>query len=297
MSDPLPSTAGRIVIRASTLSGYLDCQLRAAMVALGPLFREHGYEIEPYRANVGALVGSGVHGGAEVGLKERMKGGAITPLSTLEDAAVETFRERRRAEKEEQGAVEFIMDAESPTMDGAERQVRRMIRAYRDDVVSAAHPLAVESRIEAEIRPGVILSGKADLLHLDAGSTGALQTVKDLKTGRRRSPPQKHLAQVGSYSLLFRTEGFRPTDAQIDFLHRVKLEKPQPDVEAQPLVLEQAEAVAWATLNDFAEKALAFAKNGDASIFLPNPNSMLCGDRFCRLYGTASCPATRRLAA
>ena len=36
-------------VRAPTLPAYLDCQLRAAGVALAWLFREHGYEIGPAR--------------------------------------------------------------------------------------------------------------------------------------------------------------------------------------------------------------------------------------------------------
>jgi hypothetical protein len=56
-------------IRAPTLAAYLDCQLRAAGVALAWLFREHGYEVGPARElgglgaglTEGSLSLSGVH--------------------------------------------------------------------------------------------------------------------------------------------------------------------------------------------------------------------------------------------
>lgn len=276
-----------IIIRASSLPSYLDCQLRAAVSQLGHVFDLHGHQIARARGNVGAMIGSGVHGGAEVALKERMTAGTLAPVDVVEDAAIAAFRDRLDAE----GGDDLVMDQDSPTVSDAERQVRRMVRQYRVDVAERANPLAVESRIEADVGDGVVLSGQADLLHLDEQRSGC--AVRDLKTGRRRIAPTRHAAQCGSYSLLFRTLGFAPDHIQIDWLKRERLDKPQPDVEAQPLDVDDCERIAFATIGEFGAKARAFAADGDPARFLLNPSSHLCNPKYCRAYGSAVCAATR----
>lgn len=280
-------SAEPITIRASSLPAFQDCQLRAAANTHSRLFREHGHELLPYCGNIGAVIGSGVHAGAEVGLSERMFG-TLAPLDALEDAAIEGFRKRL----DEDAADGMILDDDTPTHSVAERQVRRMIGRYREDVVASARPVAVESRIKAEFRPGVTLSGQSDLLHLDATADGETATVRDLKTSRHKSTPFKHASQLGAYSLLFRSRGHETAAAQIDYLRRVKIDKQQPQVEQQPLDVVGCEIIATAVLNDFSTKLAAFAADGDPHRFLPNATSRLCSGRFCRLFGQPSCPAT-----
>lgn len=279
-----------ITIRASSLPGYLDCQLRAAVSQLGSLFQAHGHEVGRPFPNIGALVGSGVHKAAEVALTERMMAGTLAAVSTVEDAAVDAFRARRAQELEE-GAGEVIMDGDSPTMDAAERQVARMARQYRQDVAAVARPVAVESRITIETGVGeVLLSGQSDLLHLD--DQGAGNVVRDLKNSRTKANAAKHASQLGAYSLLFRSQGHTTHGAQIDHLPRVKIERPQPPVEHHPLDVAGAERIAHAVTTEFATKALAFAEDGDPSRFLVNPASNLCSPKFCRAFGCPACPAT-----
>jgi hypothetical protein len=279
-----------ITIRASSLPSYLDCQLRAAVSQLGSLFLAHGHEVARPYPNIGALVGTGVHAAAEVALTERMMAGTLSAVSTMEDAAVDAFRARRTQELEE-GAGPVIMDGESPTMDAAEHQVARMARQYRQDVVATARPLAVENRITIETGVGdVMLSGQSDLLHLDDQRTG--NVVRDLKNSRAKPAAVKHIAQIGAYSLLFRSQGHETHGAQIDHLARVKVSKVQPPVEHYPLDVAGAERIAHAVTSEFATKALALADDGDPGRFLVNPASNLCNAKFCRAYGCPVCPAT-----
>lgn len=279
----------RIGIRASILPGYLDCQLRAAVTVLGSDFREHGYEIRRPRSNIGALFGSGMHGGGETALKELMLAGSLMPLSAIEDASIEAFRARHADEVQYDG--ELVMDEDSPTIDAAEAQLRRAARQWRADVLERAQPIAVESYVEADLIPGVKLTGHADLLHLDGQEDRRI--LRDLKTSRRKQHGTKFQSQIGAYSLLFRSEGYETTGAQIDHLRRAPLAKPQPAMEMEPLEVEACEQIAHSTLKDFATKALAFRADGDPSSFLVNPASQLCSQKFCRAWGTAVCPATR----
>lgn len=281
-----------VTIRASGLSGYADCALRAAAHAQPTLFGAAGFELHPASTNFGALIGSGVHAGAEVALKGKMLGDSV-PLSTCEDAAIEEYRDRRRREAD--GKV-LVGDETAGDHNQAEAQVRRMVDRYRKDVVAEAEPVAVERRLEAEVMPGVILSGQSDLLHLDRGQDAAKprEIVRDLKTTRRRSAhPMAHAPQIGSYSLLFRSRGHDPTEARLDLLPRVRLAKPQPPVERKDLDIEAAEQIAHAVAHEFGSKLLAFAQDGDARRFVPNPGSSLCSRKFCRLHGMPACPATR----
>lgn len=282
-------TSTTITIRASSLTGYADCQLRAVAHSMPALFEEHGHEMAPPRGNIGALIGTGTHGAGEAGHTELMQRGIVPPLSVLEDAGIEAFRERFREEREV--SLEIIMDGEAPDANAAERQVRRMVAAYRTGVMMHANPIAVESRINAELRPGVILSGQADLLTLEELESGE-RVVADLKTSRRPQAAAKHAPQTGCYSLLFRSRGHETSSTRIDGIKRVALAKPQPPVEQQWFPVEQAERIAWATITDFADKAEAFVADGDPSRLLTNPSSLLCNPKFCRLYGKAACPST-----
>jgi hypothetical protein len=277
-----------LVLRASSLGNYQDCQLRAAAHALPELFAGHGHGMAPRRANIGALVGSGVHGGAELALTELLLGGAASPDDVLEDAGISAFRSRW---EEDVGEQPVVMDEDTPSRNAAEGQVRRMVRAYRRDIVPRVRPVAVERRLEAEALPGLVLSGQSDLLALDA-EEGGRTVLHDTKSGRRRANPWKHAAQLGSYSALLRTQGHAVDAVQVDFIQRVKEAKPQPGVVSQPVGIVEAEQIAYAVLNDFGRKALDFQKDGDPSRFLPNPASLLCSAKFCRLWGTKACPAT-----
>lgn len=278
-----------ITIRASSTTSYGDCQLRAAISMLGGLFQEHGFSLRRPNVTIGALVGSGVHGAAEVGLKESMAGRGLVAVSTMEDAGVDAFRARRA--EEEADAEATLMDPVSRSIDEAESQVRKMSRQYRQDVVAKVHPIAVESRITVELRPGVEVSGQGDLLALDMVG-GEVATIRDAKTSRHKTSALKHYTQIGTYSLLYRSHGMEPRAGQIDAIPRVAAAKPQPPVEEQPINLPAAERMAWATINDFAGKGESFAKDGDPSRFLLNPSSLLCSPRYCRAHGTPACAAT-----
>lgn len=280
-----------ITIRASSLPAYQGCQLRAAAHAMPRLFAEHGHELAPQRGNVGALVGTGLHGAGEVGLKEKMSSGSIAPLSVLEDAAVEAFRARYAEERD--NTVEIVMDQQTPTIREAELQLQRMARSYRDGVLFQAEPLVVESRITARFDDHVTLSGQSDLLHLD--DQAGVPCVRDLKTGRTKRPAATHGPQLGAYSLLFRSRGLEPGLCQIDFIKRESPSKPQSPVEPERVSIESAEQQAHSILRDWSIKAVAFAADGQTDRFIVNPSNMLCNPKFCRLHGKPACPATRNV--
>lgn len=277
-----------IKIRASSLTGYVDCQLRTMLSAMPHIAQEHGHELKPYRPNIGALVGSGVHAAAELGLRQKMLGN-IETSSAMMDAGVEAFH-ARMAEENEAGAGDLVMDEETPSLSVAEQQITRMARQYRFDVVADVVPVSVESRIECDAGDGIILSGQSDVLALVR--EGEQRVLRDLKTGRRKTSASKHMPQQGAYSLLERSLGHEVDAGQIDHLRRSPLKKAQEQVDSEAYDIVAAEQIATAVLMDFAAKAKRFAQSGDPGHALVNPGSFLCSPKFCRAHGCAVCPAT-----
>ena len=150
-----------ITIRASTTTSYAACQLRAAGIAFPHLFREHGFDLRPYRSVVGALIGSANHAAGAAALTEKMLAGTLAPLSALEDAAMEEYR-RRHGEESEQGELLFDDTTRKPSE--VEPTIRKMVTVYRRDVVSSARPIMVERRLIEPFNDHVQLSGQGDLL-------------------------------------------------------------------------------------------------------------------------------------
>lgn len=302
MKQPAGSTRDRIVIRASSLPGYTGgCQLRTAVHAMPALFKDAGFHLRPPTTNVGALIGTACHSAAEHGLTEVMLKGAHTPGDVLEDIAVASLYAREGEERDD-GAIEVIMDEEASTMPDAERQARRMSLRYDRDVTRQVEVLSVESRIEATVRvktgadPEVVLSGQLDVLAITRTEQDRRNTLRDQKTSRRAVKGIQHAAQQGCYSLLEAGQGFTVDQVVIDKLRRVKLSEAQPAVEPEVLDVQACEEIAWTAVNEFADKAVAFVKDGNPSRFLPNAASFLCNMMHCRAFGQPVCPATRYLA-
>lgn len=272
--EPLP------VVRASALSGYADCPRRAAARLFRRDIETAGYTLRETPHGIGATIGTAVHAGAALTLREKAATGSLAPISAVEDCAIETYQT---------GAAEGVLfDHETPGGRDAERQVRRMVRAYQDVVAPQIEPLMVEERLEAVTPFGLVLTGQSDVL---ARETGRL---RDLKTGKKRG---HHKPQLGAYSLLARSNGHDARECCEDFVQRVGANKPQPDPLTFPHDIAAAETAAVNVLRHIADDLRVFrdgdAPNGvlpgDPWAFSANPASMLCSSKFCPAFGTDWC--------
>jgi hypothetical protein len=253
------------------------------------LFRAHGFDMQRYRPTIGALIGSANHAAGAAALTEKMLAGTVSPLSMLEDAAMDEYR-RRRGEEEQDG--ELLFDATTTKPAEVEPTIRKMVSVYRRDVVTHARPLMVERRLIEPFTDHVEVSGQGDLLALDEQEDGRA-IVRDQKGSRNRNmKATEHSPQIGTYSLLFRSKGFRTDGAQIDFVFRPKVGDLQPPVEIHPIDLAEAEQTAHRVLTDFAAKAVEFERDGDPSVFIANPSCRLCSPKYCRFYAKRACRAT-----
>jgi hypothetical protein len=274
------TTATPTIIRASSLSGYPDCPRRSAARMFRAEIIAAGHDLRDSPRSIGAAVGTAVHKAASVMLIEKAKTGSLPPLSTCHDAAVETVKA--------EAADGMLYDRETPALNEAQTQVVRMATVYHHDVAPDIQPLIVEERMEADVAPGVVLSGQSDVIAREPGR------VRDLKTGKMLG---NHKPQLGAYSLLGRSNGIDVTEAGIDFVQRVPLKKPQPGAVSQVHDVAAAETAATNIIRHIQDDLQTFRRGdpvrgvlpGDPWAFPANPSSMLCSAKWCTAFGTTFC--------
>lgn len=272
------------IIRASALSGYADCPRRSAARMFRQEIEAAGFQLGRTIRGIGAAIGTAVHKGAEVALGEKAYSGRLPPVTVTEDATISELH----------GQIANEIEFEGPrgttrTKTEAEVQSRGMIRAYHRAVAPTIQPIQVETRLEAEVAPGVVLSGQSDVVAYEPG------TIRDLKTGAR--PPRAFAAQVGAYSLLSRSHEMDIEHVSVDFIQRVSAGRPQPEPVSQRLAIARAETAAAAVLGHVIRDLDTF-RHGDAErqimpgdpwAFLANPASSLCSPRWCPAFGSEFC--------
>ncbi len=273
-------TYASVLVRSSSLSGYPDCPRRAATKLFPREIEAAGYTLRSLPSNVGAAVGTGVHAAAAMILKEKAANGNLPPLNVATDAAVEELRNAVN-----QG---ITWDKETPVLNEAELQVARMVQVYRHQVAPMVDPLIVEERLEAQVSPAIVLTGQSDVIAREPGR------VRDLKGGKVMG---MHAPQIGSYSLLARSNAIDVTDAVVDWIPRVPLKKPQPDAVTYRYDVSIAETAAVNVLRHIESDLATFRIGdmerhllpGDPWAFVANPSSKLCSAKWCPAHGTDFC--------
>jgi hypothetical protein len=272
------------IIRCSALSGYPDCPRRGAARLFWREIEAAGYRLARTVRGIGAAIGTSTHKSAATTLEEKARSGKLPPLSVAQDAAVATLHD------ELAGEIRYDTDR-GPTHNAsqAEAQTLAMSSAYHRVVAPTVEPIIVEQRLEAEVEPGLILSGQPDLVCREPAQ------VRDLKSGTRR--PGSNAPQLGGYSLLARSNGMDIAEAAIDFVQRVAVNKPQPDPVTDPVPIGPAETAAVNIIRTIARDLDVFRHGdperrimpGDPWAFMANPASMLCSAKWCPAHGSDFC--------
>jgi hypothetical protein len=270
------------IIRASALLSYPDCNRRSAARLFRPEIEAAGYRLRHIPRSIGAAIGTAVHKAAQVLLGEKAASGVLPPAS-VGDAALDELHVQL-------GQGDIAYDASfTLNRNEATRQTVGMTQIYRSVVAPKVEPILVEERLEAEVAPGLVLSGHADVVAREPGA------VRDLKTGVRR--PRSVAPQLGAYSLLSRSHGLDITRALIDFIQRVRPARPQPDPLSSSLEVAQAETAATNILRHIEGDLATFRHGdpvrrilpGDPWAFQANPASVLCSPKYCSAFGTEFC--------
>lgn len=258
-----------MIIRPSSLPGFLDCARRQAARSFPVEIKSHGYDLREIASSVGASVGTATHSAVASCLTAKMATGELGNQTEDEQRGVQSL--------EEQIGYGVQWDQTTPNLNTGHKQVIRMYRSYRNTVAQAVKPVAIEQRLEFKTRRGNVLSGQPDLT--DDG-------IHDLKTGVVSRP---NGAQYGAYSLLTRASGRDVARIIEDYVQRVDVDKEQPTPVALAYDVELSERVAANTIARVEALYEDFLASGDILTWPANPQSVLCGDRFCPAHSTNSC--------
>jgi hypothetical protein len=272
------------IIRCSALTGYPDCPRRAATRLFWREISAAGFKLRPTLRGIGAAVGTAVHAAAAAVFAEKAHAGRLPPESVALDAT-------KAALDAQIGGVPIQYDGQRGATHNradAETQALRMTRAYFRSVAPRVDPIVVEERLEAEVSPGLVLSGQPDIVAREPRS------VRDLKTGARLG---SHAPQIGGYALLARSHALDIDEAAIDWVQRAPVAKPQPDPVSVELRVADAETAAANIIRHIAGDLRTFRYGdaerhilpGDPWAFLANPASMLCSPKYCSAHGTEFC--------
>lgn len=270
-------------IRASALTMYPDCERRGATNTIPGEIAAAGYVLRELPAGIGMPMGSALHMAASVMLTAKAKTGKLASVSDADDAAIDLLREAV--------APGVHMDRETPTINDAEIQIRRMSKAFRDNLAPNIQPIVVEEKLRAKVpwsTEGLVLTGHPDVIAREPGA------VDDIKGGKRLS---RHAPQIGAYSLLARSEGLEITKGRVSFIQRLPLKKDQPRGQIDDYDIAQCESAAVNVLRHIDRSLSVFRKGdperhvlpGDPWAFSANPGSKLCSAKFCKAWGTDFC--------
>lgn len=266
-------------VRSSALTSYDGCARRSASIMFAAEIFGAGYEAGESRRSVAASVGTAVHFSAKVTLDEKARSGALPPVSISTDAGVENLKEEARKG--------LVYDRDSANLNDAQRQVIKMATAYHFLVAPKVEPVLIEERLEAVVpgtKQNLLLTGQPDLIARENNA------VRDLKTGARLGA---HSPQIGAYSLLGRSSSYSIDTANVDWVQRVGVKKPQPAPAVQTYDVADAESLAVDVLQRIDRDLTAFREGdpgrnilpGDARAFPANPSTMLCTEKYCKNYG------------
>lgn len=270
---------GLPVARASGFPNFNDCERRGFAKMMPEIVRAAGFELRETPQTIGAAVGQSCHSAAAYTLQQKLSFGELGNASEAEDRAIATF-----GEEMQRGVLWDNVTHERGT---GQRQVQRMVKAYRASVAPRIEPELVEKRFSAKwgqpdpAKPTLMLvSGQPDCYENEA--------IQDLKTGKIA---RVNLVQYGTYALLARGHDHPVTKIREDYLPRVSLKKEQPSAETIEMDAAVAETEAMATIERFARGMIEFLKTGNPTALAANPQSMLCGANYCPAHSTKFCRA------
>lgn len=258
-------------LRASMLPGYSDCARRSAARQFKKSVSNKGYSLRETVASAGAQLGTSLHSAAAALLRHREL------FTVIQESDVKNTFEKSWEEFKANIRNGVEWDATTRTKYDAANQLIQMI----DSIVpfcQSANPSHIESALEAEVTPGVTLTGHIDLLEHTA-------VLSDHKTGARMPSPW---AQLGAYAMLCQANGIVVERVAMLYVPRVRADY-QPDPIHLDLDADEAKRAAWSSLNEITRHYAEFERTGDIWAFPANPMSMMCTPKYCPAYNTDAC--------
>lgn len=258
-------------IRASMLPSYNDCARRAAANQFrGIVQAVLNWEVPQEPRSIQASVGTAAHTWIAELIRRKMRGEDF-----VEDFVPEFAIEEMTADI----AAGINWDEKTTaTPNEAKEQITKIGKSFAYFVLPYLQPAGVELELIADAGGGYHFIGHLDDIETDGG-------IIDWKTGKKAGG---YHAQIGTYSLLARTNGFRAGDR-----HRVirlpRMRGNQIEPETYYYDRRVCEVEARATADGIKRDLERFERTRDPRSFAANPNSIVCSNRYCSVWGTPFC--------
>lgn len=268
------STIEQIKVHQSQINLFENC---------GEAYRRRYIEGEIIPPGVAMLRGSGVHGGAEVNHRQKMKSGRDLPKKDIVDAAVSILEERKARDGFRLTREEMAVGVK-PTIARTIETVQTLTGLYVDAVAPGLQPAMVEEKIVAEVSPEVALAGTIDVATVDG-------RVKDFKTTGKTKPQSEAdtSLQFSQYGLLYRAKtGAFPSGFDMEQLVDLKT----------PKHVRLSTTRTQADYQVLVNRINTMLRAQKAGIFAPAAvGSWICSERWCGFWRTCPYVNSERAAA
>lgn len=266
----------KTVIRASSLSHYIDCPRRAAAKMFPKELQSLGFEITPVNTSAGAAVGTATHNALEAALQ--LKGNGCSYIDAIQKVARDSMNDSI--------SKGIIWDDTTFDKETGVIQAVRQARVVLDNFPNLEQ-ISIEDEFKADLGDDFTLSGHIDI----RGKRSEKFGIWDLKTGtvKRINSPQ-----YGAYSLLVRSHGIQVDELGEIYVKRVGKSKPQPAPVVTQFDPAEAEEFAKSIIMKIKTDLMTFRKTGKIWVWIPNPNSMMCSHNYCPAYGTNFCNCKKK---
>jgi hypothetical protein len=276
--ESLPSAVHTTSVRASSWGSLFDCGHKWEGEHLLGMRKPSGLR---------AQLGTAIHASTAKFDNGRLPGGDKISVNDAAGAFVDTLYKPERE-------VDYSQD--DLTLKEAESIGLSLHRDYCFDISPRFEFISVEQKLKPlDIDCGgghvVRLTGSMDrarVARAEGGvvipdiKSGGRVIAKDKKTGRDAVVLKGRKPQIGTYQLLYEhTEGVQTVGGQILALHT----SGKPKAMASPIFDAKAVMLGTETSRGLIEFAADMFRTG---LFPPNPQSMLCAERYCARWATCN---------
>lgn len=255
---------GKLVLRPSSLQQFLGCPFQWFQGAI-----ENNFQ----RPAAAASAGTALHKGAEEGYRDKIKTGALPPISFLTDVVAEEWRKLN----DEQD----LSYSKDETYEKYESDLVKGMKDYYKDLMHETNPIDVEKRYTVNIEHPIFesVSGTLDIV-LDRG-------VVDLKHTKQKTNANKYVLQQSTYTWLRQANG---EVCNFNEIHNVIRGKG-----TERLALAPKVDYARYIINQILDTTERFWQTGDPTLFRgTNSHSyFLCSEGWCGYYN--ECPHVKDL--
>lgn len=258
--------SNKFILRPSGISGFFDCQYR--------WFRDNLYK--PIRSvGFAAHFGTSLHKAGETFYNECIaKQDWLAYNSSYSDIAVETLN--NIIKDDEPSDLKSIDISKAKTsLDG----LAKLYTTKAKDLNYSKLPLAVEKHYTVKIDDTFSIAGTLDIVGKDY--------IADIKTMNKNKAASTYVVQQATYALLREMNKEEVKDL---FIHKVIT--PKNDIQldnalhkAENVIpIEQAKDRVKVYIETIYKKVKAYQALGDESMFIGNPTSMLCSEKYCAYF-------------